>query len=219
MSQSPQSKVYKYCINTNPLFQSLETEQIQLIKSEIYEKKLNIGDHLYQAGDERQTLYLIQKGAIKLYRLSSDGKEHTISILEAGDFIGERSLFHNTTSNNYAVAIEETTVCCLRQKDFQEIVAKNPPIALELLATLSERLEDTQEHLLSLTGESARNRLLQYLEDQSNKQQTRAVRLPSTKKDLSSYLGMSQETFSRTLTLLTREEIVSQPAPDIIELL
>lgn len=219
MNHSPQNKVYRYCINTNPLFQSLETEQIQLIKSEIYEKKLNIGDHLYQAGDERQTLYLIQEGAIKIYRLSSDGKEHTISILEAGDFIGERSLFHNTTSNNYAVAIEETTVCCLRQKDFQAIVAKNPQIALELLATLSERLEDTQEHMISLTGESARNRLLQYLEDQSKKQNTREVKLPSTKKDLSSYLGMSQETFSRTLTLLTREEIVSQPAPDIIELL
>ncbi len=98
-------------------------------------------------------------------------------------------------------------------------MAKNPQIALELLATLSERLEDTQEHMISLTGESARNRLLQYLEDQSKKQNTREVKLPSTKKDLSSYLGMSQETFSRTLTLLTREEIVSQPAPDIIELL
>lgn len=217
--KTPPSEVYNYCINTMPLFQSLETSQFMLIKQEVKEQKLKPGDHLYRAGDIRDTLFLIQRGSIKIYRLSSEGKEHTISILQAGDFIGEQALFHQQTSNNYAVAIEDTTVCLLQQSDFQTIVAQNPHIALELLSVLSNRLENTQEHVMALTGESARDRLLQYLENQAEKQGTNLVKLPSTKKDLSSYLGMSQETFSRTLTKLTRDEIVSQPTPDQIELL
>lgn len=211
--------IFAYCINTMPLFQSLETSQFMLIKNQVIVKELEIGEHLYRAGDLRDTLFLIQKGSIKLYRISSGGKEHTIEILQAGDFIGEQSLFTQSASNNYAVAIENTTVCSLRQQDFQRIVSQHPQIALELLSVLSNRLENTQEHVMSLTGESAKHRLMQYLENEAEKQATTIVKLPSTKKDLASYLGMSQETFSRTLTTLTREGLVSQPTPDKIALL
>lgn len=88
--KTPPSEVYNYCINTMPLFQSLETSQFMLIKQEVKEQKLKPGEHLYRAGDIRDTLFLIQRGSIKIYRLSSDGKEHTISILQAATLSGNK---------------------------------------------------------------------------------------------------------------------------------
>jgi len=66
---------YNHCISTMPLFQRLSLTEIQFIQSDITEQSFAAGQCIYQAEDILESLYLIQEGKVKVYRLGSSGKE------------------------------------------------------------------------------------------------------------------------------------------------
>lgn len=210
---------FHHCISTMPLFQTLSLEQIHIIQARIQERVFMAGELLHQAGEQSDALYLVQKGQVRIYRLAKSGKEQHIRILEPGDFIGELSLFNNREYEGFVEAIEPTTVCCVKREDFKQILIDNPLIAIELLSELSDRLDDSEQQTTRITSESVQVRLAAYVLEEYHKQHTKCVTLPSTKKNIASYLGMSPETFSRGLSKLTKEGIVKQSAPNIIEIL
>lgn len=210
---------YHHCISTMPLFQSLELEQVQLIQARIHERTYSDGELLYRAGDQSNTLTLIQKGQVRVYRLASSGKEQHIRILEPGDFIGELALFNDRRYDRYVEAVGPITVCSIQREDFKQILLKHPMIAIELLGELSDRLDHSEQQTTWITSESVQARLAAYILEEAAKQETACVTLSSTKKNIASYLGMTPETFSRGLTKLTKLGIVKQPAPNKIELL
>ena len=49
-------------------------------------------NHVYTIGDERETVYFIEKGQIKLVMVSEEGKECMLAIHGAGDVFGELCL-------------------------------------------------------------------------------------------------------------------------------
>src|SRR5699024_11796421 len=66
------------------------------------------GETLFHPGDVSSRLYIVHKGRVKIYRLSENGKEQLVRILEPGDFTGELTLFNETTVDTYAEALEKT---------------------------------------------------------------------------------------------------------------
>ncbi len=219
MSREIDFTKYDHCISTMPLFQNLVVHQIEVIQHRITEKQFLADAFLYQAGEKSEALYLIQEGQVKIYRVSASGKEQVIRVLEQGDFVGEMSLFNDRVYDNYVQAITTTKVCVIHRQDFKEVLLANPQIAWEILAELSNRLTDSEQQTTLITTTSVVARLSNYLLAAYRKQQTPRLQLEATKKNIASYLGMSAESFSRGLTKLTKQQIVSQPAPNIIELL
>ena len=210
---------YHHCISTMPLFQNLLLQQIELIQSHITEKEFSQDEFLYQAGEKSEALYLIQEGQVKIYRIAASGKEQMIRVLEQGDFVGEMSLFDDRVYDNYVQAMTPTKVCVINRHDLNEVLLKNPQIAWEILTELSNRLTDSEQQTTLITTTSVLTRLSNYLLTAYHKQQNTQIHLEATKKTIASYLGMSAESFSRGLTKLTKKQIVSQPAPNKIELL
>lgn len=219
MSREIDFTKYDHCISTMPLFQNLVVHQIEVIQHRITEKQFSADTFLYQAGETSEALYLIQEGQVKIYRVSASGKEQVIRVLEQGDFVGEMSLFNDRVYDNYVQAITTTKVCVIHRQDFKEVLLANSQIAWEILAELSNRLTDSEQQTTLITTTSVVARLSNYLLAAYQKQQTPRIQLEATKKNIASYLGMSAESFSRGLTKLTKQQIVSQSAPNIIELL
>ena len=73
---------YHHCVSTMPLFQGLIVEDIQSIQNYITEKNVSAGKLVYTAGEKLQSLYLIQEGQLKVYRLAASGKQQLIRILQ-----------------------------------------------------------------------------------------------------------------------------------------
>ncbi len=210
---------YHHCISTMPLFQTLSVDQVELIQGQIIERQFSVGDLIHQVGDEANTLYLVQKGQIRTYRLATSGKEQHLRVLEPGDFVGVPALFTQRHYEYFVEATEATTVCCIQRETFKELLLNNPQIALELLSVLSDRLEDSEQQTTWITSESVQGRLANYLLEESHKQANACVTLTSTKKNIASYLGMSPESFSRGLSKLTKAALVKQSQPNMIEIL
>ncbi|MCW3744544.1 Crp/Fnr family transcriptional regulator [Enterococcus gallinarum] len=140
-----------------------------------------------------ESLYLIQEGKVKVYRLGSSGKEQVIRILEQGDFVGELALFEEQHYGCFIEAISPTKVCTIQKDNFKRILLSHPQIALELLSEMARRLDNTERLTVGITTERAETRLIQYLLEENIKQKYRADKIGNYEKELASYLGMTQK--------------------------
>ena len=79
--------------------------------------------------------------------------------LRAGMLFGELAMFRGETRSATAEAIEATTAVALLATDVQRLIARNPDIALKLLASLAERVSRTNERLLQQSFQTVAGRV------------------------------------------------------------
>ncbi|WP_318617794.1 Crp/Fnr family transcriptional regulator [Sporosarcina sp. YIM B06819] len=190
----------KLCISIVPIFNHLDPYEMQEIVKESRSISHKKGYTIYQAGDKSDGLYIVHKGRVKIYRLSDNGKEQLVRILEPGDFTGELSLFNESVHDAYAEALESVELCVMGRDNFQQFLLKYPAIALKVLSEFSTRLAKTEKQAASIAMESTETRVAIYLADLVEEQKRSDVTLPMSRKDLASYLGTTPETISRKLT-------------------
>ncbi|WP_071393216.1 Crp/Fnr family transcriptional regulator [Bacillus tuaregi] len=208
-SQCHTHKNHKQCISLVPIFNHLEAEQMNEIMATARSSSYKRGEIVYKAGEQSDSLYIVSKGKIKIYRLSESGKEQLVRILNPGEFTGELALFNEGLHEAYAEAMLETQVCLIRRQDLQEFLLKYPSISLKILAEFSSRLEQSEKQTTRFATEKVETRialfLAECLEEGSNE-----LMLPMSKKDLASYLGTTPETISRKLAELEEGGFIKQ---------
>lgn len=158
------------------------------------------GEVIYSAGDQSDSLYIVNIGRVRIYRLSEAGKEQLLRILKPGDFTGELALFNETIHEAYASAMVDTSICTVKRSDFQDLLLKYPSIALKVMAEFSSRLELAERQTTRLATEKVDTRIALFLaECLEDGNMNNEITLPMSKKDLASFLGTTPETISRKL--------------------
>lgn len=188
----------KNCIELVPIFNNLSHDEMMEIAGitgdRIYEK----GNMIYMAGDVGESLYVIHRGKVKIYRLSDSGKEQVLRVLGPGEFMGELTLFSHNPHTDNAEALEKTTVCVINGVEIRNLMLKYPDIAFKVLEELSQRLERAENLIENISLHSVERRLADTLLDMAGENDE--IDLKMSRKDLASHLGMSRETLSRKLS-------------------
>lgn len=188
------------CVSIVPIFNHLEKSQMDEIMAVTHSVSYKKGEIIYRAGDQSTSLYIVNKGRVRIYRLSETGKEQLLRILNPGDFTGELALFNDSIHEAFASAMIDTSVCTVKRSDFQNLLLKYPTISLKVMAEFSTRLENAEKQTTRLATEKVDTRIALFLaeciDDASNSDE---ITLPMNKKDLASYLGTTPETISRKL--------------------
>lgn len=166
------------------------------------------GETLFQPGDVSNRLYIVHKGRVKIYRLSENGKEQLVRVLEPGDFTGELTLFNETTVDTYAEALEKTQLCVMEGVDFQQFLLTYPAISLKVLNEISRRLQQSEEQSAQIALEKVETRLALYLARLVEEQKSTSITLPMSQKDVASYLGTTPETINRKLNELVDKGMI-----------
>jgi len=188
----------KTCISGVPIFSGLSWEEIMEVASITGNLGFKKGEVIFLDGDEIDKLYVINKGKVKISKISEDGKEQIIRILEPGDFMGELSLFKQSPLNSTAEALEPTLMCVIEGEKIKDIIYKNPGISIKIIEELSNRLEQSDRLVERLVLRDVGSRvadILLSMVDSDGK-----INLAISKKDLAAHIGMSQETLSRKLS-------------------
>lgn len=196
---------HKLCVRLVPIFNHLDNESMIKIASYTHHVDLEKGEFLYQAGDEGNALYIVHRGRVKIYRLLDTGKEQLVRILNPGDFTGEWTLFQEDgAQKDFAEASVKTEICMLRREDMQRLLADYPSIAMELLSTMSQRLEQSERQTTTVAVGQIASRVAMFLadlvDDDQNEEQT--VELPMNRRELASYLGTTPESITRNFNKL-----------------
>ncbi len=162
------------------------------------------GTEIYAQGEKSDSLYRVEFGAVRIYRLLSDGRRQISAFHLAGEIFGFEA---GRTHHFFAEAICATGVrarrTAFRQNEF----------ASEILPVALLDLVRAQEHLLVLGRQSAVERIAAFLMDMSERQGgLRTIELPMSRTDIADYLGLTIETVSRVFSKLRQKGIVRLPS-------
>lgn len=158
------------------------------------------GAEIYAQGQRSGNLYKIEFGAVRIYRLLTDGRRQISAFHLPGEVFGFET---DTTHHFFAEAIGATGINVLRAN------SSEADIAGELLPFALQSLVRAQEHLLVLGRQNAAERIAAFLTDMSARQGgLRQIELPMSRTDIADYLGLTIETVSRVFSKLRQKGII-----------
>ena len=150
------------------LFADLSDKQLTLVKRNMGVIQLDEGQHLFDHGQDATRFFLVRKGQIKLYRLSADGLEKVIEIVQAGESFAEAIMFmERQTYPVSAEALEPTELCVFDNKAYRELLRESPDTCFRLMGAMSMRLRLLLNEINAITLQNATFRLAHFLLSQA----------------------------------------------------
>jgi CRP/FNR family transcriptional regulator len=120
-----------------PLFEGLPQDQLEELSGIVVRKDFKRGQMIFAEGDEGTGFYVVISGRVKIFKLSSEGKEQILHIFGSGEPFGEVPVFTGRHFPAHAEAMEESRVFFFPREAFVALIKENPSIALNMVAVLS----------------------------------------------------------------------------------
>jgi len=182
--------------------------QYKLLK---YKKK----DMILRANDTPSSVFLIHSGYIRVYRISEQGEELTLTILRPGDFF-PLTYGLNTTSNPYYLeAITSLEFWRAPQDRFMEFIRNNMNVYIELTNKIMIRMDGVLSRMEYLIFSNAYTKIAATLLACANKfgdQQGDNIilKVPLTHKDIATLVGITRETTSLEIKKLENNGFIGK---------
>ena len=196
-----------------PIFTDLTDSDLTKIASKMVPRVYKKGQMILLEESMGETFFIITQGAVKVTRLSAEGREVILAILGESDFFGEMSLLDGEGRSANIVANEDAKVLTLSRNDFLDCLESYPKIAIALLEELATRLRKSDQQIESLSLSDSEHRIGIALirlagELGTIKQGHVTVKNLPYQQDIANMAGTSRETVSRTLKLLEDKKLV-----------
>lgn len=202
------------CISKSRCLNSyLDPEQIKkLYNLNIQKITLKKGEKLFRDGDKLKSIYNIRAGILKTEISHADGKHQVIKFNLPGELTGLDGLedgHHHTE----VTALMTSEICCFNYEQLLRASQMYPSLSENLDRLMSSLLNEIQEHVFLLGGLNSIEKLSSFLLEFSNKMKmygfsNQHFNLPMNREELASYLGITIETLSRSLTHLNKINIL-----------
>jgi len=196
-----------------PLFDGFGRSDFKSLEKCLVRRRYPVGQALFHMGDEGGSLHIIERGRVKVTIPSSSGEELILTILGAGDFLGELSLFDGKPRSTTVQALEETETLCLKREDLLALMRDRFHVVEKILEVLASRIRDTdmllaESHFLDITSRLAKKIL--DLGDAYGIREGGQVRIgvKVTQKELASMIGATRESVNKQLKALRDQGLV-----------
>lgn len=209
----PISRSLREILQTNAWFAELPAAVIDELAASAQRRKLVDAELLYSAGDEPTGLFGIVSGRIRICSTSLEGKELTAIFFEAGDWLGEISIFDGLPRLSDAVAMGDTEVIVLSRATLHALLERKPELYAPFVRILCGKLRLAMEGLsdLMLLPLSQRlvKRLLTLAQGYGRPHEGGIlIDLHLPQDELGRLLGASRQSVSKELKALEREGLV-----------
>ncbi|MCO5183075.1 MAG: Crp/Fnr family transcriptional regulator [Anaerolineae bacterium] len=202
----PQQKV-DY-LSTIAIFRDLSQPELMQMDRTITMSTCRTGKIFYMPEDQAEVLFLLKKGRVQLYRMSSAGKKIVVATLGPGAIFGEMALVGQRMHNTYAQALDECTLCVMSLADVERLLQEKPEVAFRLVQALGERVSTLETRLEDIAFKSISARLaaelLQLADEQGAGNTVRGL----THQELAERLGTYRETTTQTLNEFKAEGLI-----------
>ncbi|MHB8067242.1 MAG: Crp/Fnr family transcriptional regulator [Desulfobaccales bacterium] len=179
------------------IFAQLAPEHLKKLEAIAMEISLKKGKQLFSPEEPTRGFYVIREGAIRVYGMSSQGKEITQAIAGPLSAFALASPF-SKTYQFFGEALKDSRLYLIKKKEFLDLITNDPCFAVEWIRLLSMMVIHLHRRLVDLTLKSPRERIAGYLLLLAELQQSQSIELPVPRKELATLLGMTHETFYRS---------------------
>jgi len=203
-----------------PIFSDLSDSDLTIIGSKMVPREYSKGQMILLEESHGESFFIITSGAVKVTRVSDDGREVILAILGESDFFGEMSLLDGAGRSANIVANETAKMLTLSRRDFLDCLESFPKIAISLLEELAVRLRKSDQQIESLSLSDSEQRigitLIRLAEEFGTiKNGNVSIKDLPFQQDIANMAGTSRETVSRTLKLLEEKSFIKKANRDL----
>lgn len=184
------------------LFESLDEQTIKKIEEKSSIVKLNKENILFYEGDESKYMYVLLKGIIKLYKVTSVDKELVLKYFHEHELIAEVANFEEINYPATAQAFTDIEVLKIDFKSLKEEIFKNPDLSYKVMKSLVHKIRNLENIVSMHLVLDSKERVAKYIcEHTENFFNTKNVLVAEI-------LNMTPETLSRILRVFKNEELI-----------
>ncbi len=204
-----------------PIFADLSARELGFLAERAVPHELEGGTVIFSEGEPCEGLYVVESGAVKIFRTSVSGREQVLTIEGPGQSIAELPVFDGGNYPASALAMGETTLLFVGKTDFQALCRQHPEVALKVLKVVGARLRKLVGIIEELSFTTVRHRLaglLLRLAKRRGKPTTRGTEftLLGSNQELASHIGTVRELVSRNLTPFQAEGLLRMDGKTVI---
>lgn len=203
-----------------PLFQGLPRPQLEELAMISLAQSVQRGQTIFAEGDLGTGFYVLVSGRVKIFKLSPDGKEQILHIMPPAEPFGEVAVFAGERFPAYAEALEDGYTLFFPRPAFIDLIARNPSLALNMMAILARRLRKFAVMIEALSLKEVPSRLATHFLLLSGQQGGgKLLALDISKNQLASLMGTIPETLSRILARMAKEGLIKTSGQRLIRIL
>ena len=174
-----------------------------LIASEFSYKK---DEEIYGEDEPAEYVYQVISGAVRSYKLLSDGRRQIGAFHLPGDVFG---LEFGSSHRLAAEAIIDTNVRLVKRRSLEQAASVDVAVARKLWTMTAGDLRHAEDHMLLLGRKTAMERVATFLLEMDSRLAVAGMMaLPMCRRDIGDYLGLTLETVSRALSQLHSQGVL-----------
>ncbi|MDH6590599.1 CRP/FNR family transcriptional regulator [Variovorax sp. TBS-050B] len=175
-------------------------------------RKLRRREVLFRNGETFGALYAIRTGFFKTRVATEDGRDQVTGFQMAGEIIGLDGIVNDQHTCD-AVALEDAEVCVMPFHRIEQLSREVPALQRHMHQIMSREIVREHGVMLLLGSMRAEERLAAFLLNLVQRLHARGFSrsefvLRMTREEIGSYLGLTLETVSRTLSKFMEDGIV-----------
>lgn len=187
-----------------PFFAVLPRPELQVLAGHCVIRRIPKDEILMGEGDPCEGLFVVQSGAIKLFKMAENGREQILVIERAGSTVGELSVFDGGAFPASAIALEDSTLLFLPKREFLDLCQRNSEVAFAVIRSLAWRFRYLASLVEELSLKEVSHRLARFLRDRAVKLGVRTRRgiefpLEETNQEIGAEIGTVRDLVSRNL--------------------
>ncbi|MBA3740219.1 MAG: Crp/Fnr family transcriptional regulator [Chloroflexi bacterium] len=195
------------------IFAGLSPAELKEISRTLPMQTCQVGGLVTSPDDDDERLYVIKRGRVRLYRLTPDGKQLTLELLDKGRIVGRMAWLGQQLTDAYAEAIEDALICSFTPAELRRLIDRFPNVGVNIIRYLSGRLAASEREREVMAFRSVEQRLAARLVELSERfgQPTEdgvAIDVRLTQQELADMIGTSRETLATTVASLRERRVL-----------
>src|SRR5210317_1031694 len=158
---------YRQILKNVPLFAGLSESDLDDLMAIVRINEHPRGELLFSDGEEAAGFFIVLDGKVKVYKLSPEGKERILHVIQPGGTFAEAAIFGEGLYPAYAETLQSSTLLFLPKEGFLNLLMDNGRISINMIAGLSKFLRQFANQIEDLTFKDVPSRLARYLMDLS----------------------------------------------------
>jgi len=196
-----------------PIFSGLTENELAFLAQRAVPRRYSAGEIVFGESEPCLGMYVVESGHIRIFKSSSGGREHVLSVDGPGSSVAELPVFDGGNYPASAAAVDDATLLFVSKQDFHALCLAHPQVALKVLKVVGARLRRLVGIIEELSFTTVRHRLASFLLKLAQREGKRTAQgiqlaLPASNQELASQIGTVRELVSRNLSRLQAEGVL-----------
>lgn len=200
------TEAFQELVDNIPYLTVLPAKQKARLFTAAHPRTFETNEIIFLEGDEVAGLWLIQTGQVKISRLSTDGDEYILHLLNAGESFNDIAVLENSRNPANATALSDTQCWMLPVETIQSLLDTQPQVAKAAITMLTGRVRLLAQQLENLALYSVTARLARFLLQQGD---SPVIEGGVTRIAIAAHLATTPETISRALRHLEQSGAIA----------